>query len=94
MNASGMDNGQVAGGARTGERNLQLVESPWPLDLARKWSPDKKPRTIICQYLEENTGSRSEDTSDMDGPAMGKPPGDERDLVTGLGHKRGIKRTQ
>ena len=87
--------GQVAGGGeRTGEIKFHVVEAPWPLDLAQKCSPDKKPRTRICQELEENTRRKCGGTSDMDGPAIGKHPGDYKDLVAGRRQQRGIKGMQ
>ena len=33
-------------------------------------------------------------TREMDGPTMGKTPGDDRDLVLGRGRKRGVEQTQ
>ena len=69
------------------------VEAPWPLDLARKWSTDKKPSTKRCYELEENILRRAGDTRDMDETAMGKTPGTDRDLVAGQGRRRGVERT-
>ena len=77
------------GGRGTGREIAKGVEVPWPLDLARKWSPDKKPRTRICQELEENKWRRGGGTRGMDVPTMSEPPGADRDLVASRKRQRG-----
>ena len=64
---------------------------PWPLALAQKRSPDKKPRTRICQELEENTRWGGGVIRETEGPMTGELPGDYRDLVVGQRRKRGVK---
>ena len=63
--------GQVAGGRGSGREITNGVEALWPLDVTRKWSPDKKPRTRRCKESEENTGRIGVGTRKMDELMMG-----------------------
>ena len=60
----------------------------------QKRSPDKKPRTILCQELENNTGRKGVGIRETDGPATGEPPGSDRYLITSRGQQRGVKKMQ
>ena len=76
---------------RTRASVCQRVEAPWPLALARRSSPDKKPRIRRFQNSEGNTGRIRGSKREMDGPVTGKTQGADMDMVVGQGRHMDVK---